>query len=45
VTSSQAARHSDLQRIRRSLPGLIERRYGDHRPDCPILDELADAKN
>jgi len=39
------ARIADLQRIRRTLEGLIERCHGDHRPDCPILDELADAKN
>jgi MerR family copper efflux transcriptional regulator len=38
------ARIADLQRIRRTLVGLIERCHGDHRPDCPILDELADAK-
>ena len=38
-------RIADLQRIRRTLEGLIERCHGDHRPDCPILDELAEAKN
>jgi hypothetical protein len=36
------ARIADLQRIRRTLEGLIERCHGDHRPDCPILDELAE---
>jgi MerR family copper efflux transcriptional regulator len=35
-------RIADLQRIRRTLLGLIERCHGDHRPDCPILDELAE---
>ena len=38
-------RIADLQRIRRTLEGLMERCHGDHRPDCPILDELAEAKN
>jgi Cu(I)-responsive transcriptional regulator len=38
-------RIADLQRIRRTLEGLIERCHGDHRPDCPILDELAEAGN
>jgi Cu(I)-responsive transcriptional regulator len=35
----------ELQRIRRTLVGLIERCHGDHRPDCPILDELAEREN
>jgi MerR family copper efflux transcriptional regulator len=35
----------ELQRIRRTLLGLIERCHGDHRPDCPILDELAEENN
>jgi MerR family transcriptional regulator, copper efflux regulator len=35
----------ELQRIRRTLVGLIERCHGDHRPDCPILDELAEKEN
>jgi Cu(I)-responsive transcriptional regulator len=38
-------RIADLQRVRRTLEGLIERCHGDHRPDCPILDELAEAGN
>jgi MerR family transcriptional regulator, copper efflux regulator len=38
-------RIADLQRIRRTLVGLMERCHGDHRPDCPILDELAEAEN
>ena len=36
------ARIAELQRIRRTLEGLVERCHGDHRPDCPILDELAE---
>jgi MerR family copper efflux transcriptional regulator len=38
-------RITDLQRIRRTPEGLIERCHGDHRSDCSILDKLADAKN
>ena len=30
----------ELQSIRRTLLDLAERCHGDHRPDCPILDEL-----
>ncbi len=32
---------SELQAMRRTLVDLIERCRGDHRPDCPILDDLA----
>ena len=32
---------SELQAMRRTLVDLIERCHGDHRPDCPILDDLA----
>ncbi|MCR6632276.1 MAG: Cu(I)-responsive transcriptional regulator [Magnetospirillum sp.] len=32
---------AELETIRRTLQSLIERCHGDHRPDCPILDELA----
>ena len=39
------ARIAELKRMRQSLERLIERCHGDHRPDCPILDELAEAKN
>jgi MerR family transcriptional regulator, copper efflux regulator len=38
------ARIAELKRIRQTLEGLIERCHGDHRPDCPILDELAEEK-
>lgn len=32
---------AELEAIRRTLMGLIDRCHGDDRPDCPILDELA----
>ncbi len=32
---------AELQAMRRTLADLVERCRGDHRPDCPILDELA----
>ena len=35
------ARIAELHRMRASLQHLVERCHGDHRPDCPILDELA----
>lgn len=38
------ARLQELQDMRRSLQHLLERCHGDHRPDCPILDELAGGK-
>ena len=31
----------ELQSLRKALNELIETCHGDHRPDCPILDELA----
>lgn len=31
----------ELQSMRRTLARLIEACQGDHRPDCPILEELA----
>jgi MerR family transcriptional regulator, copper efflux regulator len=34
-----------LRAMQRSLSGLAERCHGDTRPDCPILDELADAEH
>lgn len=34
-------RISEMQAMRRSLAQLIEHCHGDHRPDCPILDDLA----
>jgi MerR family copper efflux transcriptional regulator len=36
------ARIAELKRMRHTLEGLVERCHGDHRPDCPILDELAE---
>jgi Cu(I)-responsive transcriptional regulator len=38
------ARIAELKRMRQTLEGLIERCHGDQRPDCPILDELAEEK-
>lgn len=32
---------AELQAMRRTLADLVEQCRGDHRPDCPILDELA----
>ena len=32
---------AELQAMRRTLQHLIEGCHGDHRPDCPILDDLA----
>ena len=34
----------ELKGMRRTLVHLIERCHGDHRPDCPILDDLAGEK-
>ncbi len=31
----------ELKSIRRTLSDLVSRCHGDHRPDCPILDDLA----
>ena len=36
------ARIAELKRMQQTLKGLIERCQGDYRPDCPILDELAE---
>ncbi len=36
------ARITELRRIRQTLQALIERCHGDDRPDCPILNELAE---
>lgn len=36
------ARIAELGRMRQTLQHLVERCHGDHRPDCPILDELAE---
>ncbi|WP_341703989.1 Cu(I)-responsive transcriptional regulator [Ferrovibrio sp.] len=32
---------AELQAMKRSLQHLAEACHGDHRPDCPILDDLA----
>ncbi|SMF69842.1 MerR family transcriptional regulator, copper efflux regulator [Tistlia consotensis] len=32
---------AELQGMRDTLEHLIERCHGDHRPDCPILEDLA----
>ena len=32
---------AELQAMRRTLEDLVHRCHGDHRPDCPILDDLA----
>ncbi len=34
---------TELDSLRAALADLVERCHGDHRPDCPIIDELADA--
>lgn len=31
----------ELQAMRRTLEQLVHNCHGDHRPDCPILDDLA----
>ena len=36
------ARIAELEGIRRTLIHLADRCHGDSRPDCPILDDLAD---
>ena len=33
---------AELQRMRRTLDQLVHNCHGDARPDCPILDDLAD---
>lgn len=33
---------TELRAMRRTLVDLIDRCHGDHRPDCPILDDLAE---
>ncbi len=35
---------AELQSMRATLADLVERCHGDDRPDCPILEELADEK-
>ena len=36
---------AELMSMRRTLGNLIERCQGDLRPNCPILDDLADGKD
>ena len=33
---------AELQSLRRTMQDLVSRCHGDDRPDCPILDDLAD---
>jgi Cu(I)-responsive transcriptional regulator len=33
----------ELQAMRRTLEQLVQHCHGDHRPECPILDDLAGA--
>jgi Cu(I)-responsive transcriptional regulator len=35
-------RIEEMQAMKRTLERLADCCHGDHRPDCPILDELAD---
>ena len=35
-------RIAELQEMRRTLEHLVHHCRGDHRPDCPILDDLAE---
>jgi Cu(I)-responsive transcriptional regulator len=34
-------KESELQEMRRSLEHLAKNCHGDHRPDCPIIEELS----
>jgi DNA-binding transcriptional MerR regulator len=36
-------RIAELQEMRKTLEHLVHHCRGDQRPDCPILDDLADA--
>ena len=36
-------RIAELQEMRKTLEHLVHNCRGDHRPDCPILDDLAEA--
>lgn len=38
-------RMAEMEQMRRSLQHLVECCHGDHRPDCPILDELDPRKD
>ena len=35
------AKIAELEGLRNTLARLVARCHGDHRPDCPILDDLA----
>lgn len=35
---------AELRSLRETLADLVDRCRGDHRPDCPILDDLADGE-
>lgn len=35
----------ELQRMKRTLEHLAQHCHGDHRPDCPIIDDLAEARH
>ena len=37
------ARIAEMQEMRRTLVNLAQHCHGDHRPDCPILEDLARA--
>jgi MerR family transcriptional regulator, copper efflux regulator len=38
------AKIAEMQAMRRTLVDLAHHCHGDHRPDCPILDDLAGRK-
>lgn len=38
------AKIRELESIKRALENLAHNCHGDHRPDCPILEDLADKK-
>jgi len=37
-------RMAEMEQMRRTLQHLVDCCHGDHRPDCPILDELDSGK-
>lgn len=39
------AKIEEMQAMRRTLLALIHHCHGDHRPECPILDDLANGEN
>lgn len=38
------SRITELESLKRTLSVLVDACHGDHRPDCPILDDLAGVK-